>query len=282
MKIDKVKSFAKVNLALYVVGKLKSNFHRIESLITFIDLYDEIYIKKLNKKFHNIKFIGKFSKDIKKNNTISNLFKYLEKKKYLKGKKYSILVKKNIPQKSGMGGGSMNASHILRYFLKKKIIKINNKNLYKISNFVGSDVILGLDNRNLVLKSNGELKKTNKKLGLHLLIVKPKVGCSTKDIYKKVKKYSKSKLKKKIDANFKLSNLINGENDLERIVMQKYPFLLKLKLFLKSLPNLKFVRMTGSGSSFIAYFVSKNDTINARNIFRKKYKNYWSVVSKTI
>ena len=66
MKYYKIKSFAKVNLSLNVLGKLKSNFHRIESLITFIDLYDEIYIKKSNNKSHNIKFFGKFSKGIKK------------------------------------------------------------------------------------------------------------------------------------------------------------------------------------------------------------------------
>ncbi len=171
---------------------------------------------------------------------------------------------------------------LLKYFLKKKIIKINNKNIVKTSNLIGSDVILGLDNRNSILRSNGNVQKTNNKLKFYLLIVKPKFGCSTKYIYKQVKKYSKTKIKKNINANFKLANLINGENDLEKIVIKKYPFLLKLKLFLESLPKLKFVRMTGSGSSFIAYFVSKNDTINASKIFKKKYKNYWSVISKTI
>tara|TARA_B100000700_G_C14989112_1_gene830357 strand:+ start:930 stop:1778 length:849 start_codon:yes stop_codon:yes gene_type:complete len=282
MKYYKIKSFAKVNLTLNVLSRLKSNFHRIESLITFIDLHDEIYIKKSNKSFHNIKFIGKYSKGIKRQNTISKLLNYLDKKNILKGKKYSLLIRKNIPQKSGMGGGSMNASSLLKYFLKKKIIKINNKNIVKTSNLIGSDVILGLDNRNSILRSNGNVQKTNNKLKFYLLIVKPKFGCSTNHIYKQVKEYSKTKIKKNINANFKLANLINGENDLEKIVIKKYPFLLKLKLFLESLPKLKFVRMTGSGSSFIAYFVSKNDTINASKIFKKKYKNYWSVISKTI
>ena len=282
MKYDKIKSFAKVNLSLNVLGKLNSNFHRIESLIAFLDLHDEIYIKKSDTKSHNIKFIGKFSKGIKKNNTISKLFKFLDKTNTLKGKKYSILVKKNIPQKSGMGGGSMNASCILKYLLKKKIIKMNNKNIIKISNFVGSDVILGLYSKNLILKSNGQVKKASNKLRLYLVVVKPRFGCSTKHIYKKVKKYSKTKLKKKINTNFKLYNLINSENDLEKIVIKKYPFLLKLKSFLQALPHSKFVRMTGSGSSFVAYFVSKSDTINAIKIFRKKYKNYWSVISKTV
>ena len=282
MKYYKIKSFAKVNLTLNVLSRLKSNFHRIESLITFIDLHDEIYIKKSNKSFHNIKFIGKYSKGIRRKNTVSKLLNYLDKKNILKGKKYSLLIRKNIPQKSGMGGGSMNASSLLKYFLKKKIIKINNKNIVKTSNLIGSDVILGLDNRNSILRSNGNVQKTNNKLKFYLLIAKPKFGCSTNHIYKQVKEYSKTKIKKNINANFKLANLINGENDLEKIVIKKYPFLLKLKLFLESLPKLKFVRMTGSGSSFIAYFVSKNDTINASKIFKKKYKNYWSVISKTI
>ena len=86
MKYYKIKSFAKVNLTLNVLGRLKSNFHKIESLITFIDLYDEIYIKKSNKRFHNIKFIGEFSRGIKKKNTISKLLNYLDKENILKKK----------------------------------------------------------------------------------------------------------------------------------------------------------------------------------------------------
>ena len=76
MNESKIKSHAKINLSLYVLGKLKSKLHKIESLITFIDLHDEITIKKSNRKFHSIKFNGKFSKGIPKNNTISNLLKF--------------------------------------------------------------------------------------------------------------------------------------------------------------------------------------------------------------
>ena len=146
MNNNKIKSYAKVNLSLYVIGKSKSKLHRIESLISFINLHDEIVINKSNKKFHSIKFYGKFSKGIPKNNTLSKLFKYLDNKKLLGDKKYSLIVKKNIPQKSGMGGGSMNAAAVIKYLLKKKIIILKKKDLEKISDFVGSDVKLGLDN----------------------------------------------------------------------------------------------------------------------------------------
>ena len=47
MKINELKSFAKINLALHVTGKL-TNLHKIESIIKFIDLHDTIYINKIN------------------------------------------------------------------------------------------------------------------------------------------------------------------------------------------------------------------------------------------
>mgnify|MGYP004001382015 FL=1 len=79
MKTNEVKSFAKINLALHVTGKLTS-LHKIESVVKFIKLHDTISIKKINSNKHKISFNGNFSKNIKKNNTINNLFEILEKK----------------------------------------------------------------------------------------------------------------------------------------------------------------------------------------------------------
>ena len=281
MNFFKIKSYAKINLSLNVLGKLKSKLHKIESFISFIDLHDIIYIKKINKKLHSIKFYGKFSKNISKKNTVTKLLKFLDDKNLLKGEKYFFKIKKNIPQKSGMGGGSMNAAFILRYFLKKKFFKLNYKQIINISNYIGSDVITGFGNKNKILKSNGRLENVNVNLRLHLLIAKPLFGCSTKLIYSYVDKYSKPSLSIK-RTNFELNNLINFKNDLEKIAIKKYPILYKLKKSLENLPKVQFVRMTGSGSVFVAYFVSKNDVLEASKIFRKKYKNYWSIISKTI
>ena len=78
MNFNFIKSYAKINLSLNVVGKTKFNLHKIESLVTFLYLYDEIHIKKINAKKHKIIFYGNFSKKISKNNTISNLLKILD------------------------------------------------------------------------------------------------------------------------------------------------------------------------------------------------------------
>ena len=49
-----VKSFAKINLALNVTGKLKL-LHKIESIVSFISLCDLILIKKIKRLFMQFK-----------------------------------------------------------------------------------------------------------------------------------------------------------------------------------------------------------------------------------
>ena len=128
MQFYKIKSYAKLNLALNVISK-RSFLHEIESVIVFIDLHDEIFIRDSKSREHKVLFTGKFSKNISKNNTISKLLKILEEKKFLKNKKFHIKIVKKIPNKARLGGGSMNAASILKYFIKKKIIKTNKKKL---------------------------------------------------------------------------------------------------------------------------------------------------------
>ena len=93
MNFNFIKSYAKINLSLGVVGKTKFGFHKIESLVTFLNLYDEIHIKKINAKKHKIIFYGKFSKKISKNNTISNLLKILDQQMLLKSQKFFIKIR---------------------------------------------------------------------------------------------------------------------------------------------------------------------------------------------
>ena len=61
MSYFKIKSFAKINLALNIISK-SLLLHKIESIVSFIDLHDSILIKKINHKNHKIKFNGYFQK----------------------------------------------------------------------------------------------------------------------------------------------------------------------------------------------------------------------------
>ena len=280
MNFHKIKSFAKVNLTLKILNKYSNGYHKIESLIYKINLADEILIKEIQSSKNRISFSGKFSSNISNTNTISKLLKILNDQNYIKNRKFHIKVKKNIPQSSGMGGGSMNAASILNYLFKKRIIKTTKNNLIKIANKVGSDVILGLYESPMILQGQN-ISKINKKLNFHLLIIKPNFGCSTKMIYAKHKGFSKSLFNKsnKIDRQdlLKVSN-----NDLEIAAFNKYPILRKIKSYLQNLDNIYFANMTGSGSTIIGYFLTKNAAIKAQKKLKNKYKNYWCIYSKTI
>ncbi len=281
MTRDKIKSYAKINIALNITGKTL-NLHKIETIVIFVSLHDEIYIEKIKSIKHKIFFTGKFSKNIRKENTVSNLIKILEKKKLLRGHKFKIHIKKNIPNKAGLGGGSMNASSILNYFIKKKIIKTSKKEITKIAKLIGSDVILGLNPINSILSKNNKIKHFSNCKKFYVLIAKPDFGCSTKEIYLKVKKFDKPKFNKPIKKMFDIEYLKKMKNSLEPIVLSKYSKLRKIKLFLENLSKPFFVRMTGSGSALVAYFQSKERCESAKKRFNKKYKNYWCIASKTI
>ena len=181
-----------------------------------------------------------------------------------------------------MGGGSMNAASVLNYLIKKNFFYISTKKIKELAYKVGSDVFLGLEKKNSILLKSGKIIRLKNKVNFHVLIVMPKFGCSTKNIFSRVQKFSKPLYFNGNKSFFRTNNLVQSNNDLESIVFKKYPKIKNLKYFLSSLPNAVFARMTGTGSAMVAYFKSKNDVKNAEKIFKSKYKSYWYIISKTI
>jgi len=282
MKFDKIKSHAKINISLNILGKSKSKLHKIESLVTFINLADNIFIKKIKSENHKIRFEGRFSKKIQKNNTITNLLKILDKKKRLKNQRNQIIVKKNIPQKSGLGGGSMNAASIIKYLSLKQKLNFQKKEIINLTSKIGSDVILGLYQKNFIIYKNNKLNIIKKNIKLYTLLVKPNFGCSTKKIYKNVSSFSKTNLKNLKASNLNIKFISRLKNDLEKPAFGKYKKLSSIKNSMEKIDDVLFVRMTGSGSTIIGYFNSKKAALNGRKIIKKNYKNYWCNLSKTI
>ena len=281
MNYSRVKSYAKINLALNITGKT-SELHKIESIVGFVTLHDVILIKKIQSKKHIISFKGKFSKNISKKNTISKLLEFLEKEKLLTSHKFKIKVNKYIPSKSGLGGGSMNAANILKFLIKKNFINPSKAQLSLICKSIGSDVALGLNSTFTILKSNNQIKEFKNCKKLYALIVKPSFGCSTKDIYSSVKKFTKPRFNKPSKKMFSFDNLKKLNNSLEAISLSKFPKLKNIKNFLEKSSNKSFVRMTGSGSAIVAYFKSKKLCDDVKKKFSRKYKNCWCKVAKTI
>ena len=124
----------------------------------------------------------------------------------------------------------MNAANILNYLIKKKIIKTNKKEIFQISKLIGSDVILGLNSTNTILNTNNKIKYYNNCKKFYTLIVKPNFGCSTREIYSKVKKFNKPKFNNPNKKMFNFDYLKKLNNSLEPIVFSKHNKLREIKL----------------------------------------------------
>jgi len=287
MKNFKIKSFCKINLYLRVIKKLDDGYHNIISLITFCDLHDVITISKIKNLGDKISFSGKFKKGIdKKSNTVKKILNLLRKTKLLKNQTFKINIEKNIPQGSGLGGGSSNAANLLNYFNLKMRLKLSKHKIKKLAAKIGSDVPINLEKRNTLLTGKGNrILRLNQKFRLNLLIVYPNLICSTKKIYEKNRNISKIKPQSffYIKNNKKLINFLKKEhNDLEKTVVQIYPKVRKIIYYIKSQKGCYFSRVTGSGSACIGIFSNMKNAIYAQKLVKLKYPKYWSAVSKTI
>tara|TARA_B100001175_G_scaffold208313_1_gene176829 strand:- start:565 stop:1410 length:846 start_codon:yes stop_codon:yes gene_type:complete len=281
MKVHRLKSNAKININLNIIGKsVSKKIHFIESLVVFIGLSDLINIQETNYKSHEVIFKGRFYKGITKKNTVIKLLNILDKKKILGKKKYKIVIKKNIPQKSGMGGGSMNAATILCFFIKKGLLNLKQAKI--CAKKISSDVILGLTNKSKILHSNGNVKEIKRKIKYNVLLVKPFYGCSTKEIFAMNKIFSKKQYFLNKKANINDRTIVQSKNDLEISAFKKYSKLKILKNKLLENQKAEFVRMTGSGSTLVMYFKSKVSAKKALKMYKRKLNKCWCILSKII
>ena len=276
-----LKSYAKVNLSLLVSKKLKNGLHNIQSSYCLIDLSDEISIKTNNKLKDKISFKGPHANNLSRsNNSIQKVLHEMRKNKLISNF-YNISVYKKIPVFGGLGGGSSNAATILKFLVKKKIKK---EIINKFVNIVGSDLRLFFHKQGF-LKNIKTVKKFNKKFKLDFLLIYPKIKCSTKEIYSKVKKYSKKELFIKKNHRSKttfIHDLVNSKNDLQLVVEKKHPIIKKLLKSIRNTEGCHFARMSGSGSTCYGLFLNKSCSLAALKKLRRKYPKFWFSIAKSI
>ena len=285
-----LKAYGKINLYLKVIKKLKNKYHQIETLFCYFDIYDQILVSS-SKTSNQITFIGKFSKGISNtNNTILKLLNILKKYPKFNRHKFKIKIIKNLPQGSGLGGGSADASVLLNFFNKNLKLDLNRKAISLICNKIGSDVKPSLNtNFKMLYGSSNKIIELNKRPKLNLLLIYPNCLNSTKSIYLSNKIYSKrtnseiSILKKNIlNLSFLFKFLNYKGNDLEQTAFKKNKIILKVLTSLKKLKGCKLARMTGTGSACFAIFENKSQLAEAIVVLKKHYKSYWIRKAKII
>ena len=104
-----LKSYAKINICLNVVGKKEDGYHELDMIILPLELHDSILFKKAPGASDNFVTIDDFSLGLFKYNSATAAIEKMQ-ERYKFDDKFRITIHKVIPMQSGLGGGSSNAA----------------------------------------------------------------------------------------------------------------------------------------------------------------------------
>jgi len=245
------KSYAKVNIFLKIAGK-RDNYHEIVSRFVRVhNLYDIVRFEKGC--FEEFTLEGDFGCEREKN-TIYKAYQELYKIFKNLGeifKNYKVIVEKNIPEFSGLGGGSSNCAVFMLMVNELGNLGLSKDELATIGAKIGADVpffIYEYDSANVT--GIGEVVEKFDEDVLDIETFTPKIECKTgaifikfrEEFYKEISKEEVTKLLKMKSVDILKTLSIEEANDLYAPAYSVYPEL-------KTYENGKNF-FSGSGSSF--------------------------------
>lgn len=183
MNSIELKSRAKINLSIDVLGKRDDGYHLVEMIMQTIDLYDVIRIKQLDT---NDVVIKSNSSHIPLDND-NIVYKAIEllRQRFNINKGIEVFIEKNIPVAAGMAGGSSNAAAVLVGLNKLWKLNLTEQDLQELGLKLGADVPYCISGKTALAEGIGEKLSYIKGLpkNISILICKPNLFVSTKDVY---------------------------------------------------------------------------------------------------
>lgn len=271
------KARAKINLNLEILEKREDGYHNIESVFQKINLYDEIYIRKNQTNTFELETNFKVL-----NNNENIVYKaYISlKEKCPNITGVSVKINKKIPMQAGLAGGSTDCASFILGMNKLFDLNLSKNEIEDISKKLGADVVPCLYNRAIMSEGIGDkVTQINTNFKYYILVIKPEVSCSTKEMYEKLDLqnkfmyYNKSKSIIKALENNNLEVLCdNLYNAFEEVVEPK-EIIKNLKFELINSGAINSL-MTGSGSAVYGIFKNKQEAKKAYKILKEKYQVY--------
>ena len=273
-----VKSFAKINLGIEVLGKRKDNYHNIRTLFQSIDFYDvlEFYLISDDK----IDLSG--PDDTISWGTDNLIFQAAFSLKQKLGLSNGIKIKANkkIPPGKGLGGGSSNAAMTLLALNKIWELHCTPEELTELAKRLGADVPYFLTGGLCLGTGKGDEIKSLEDLPVfYCVLALPDVSIPTSSIYANLPETLTSEEKdSKITRFFDNRNCSGLINSLEEAVFSLYPQIEIIKgLFIANKAELSLV--SGSGSAVFGLFKTRK---NAQKAFEEINSRYSGIITKTL
>lgn len=273
----KLLSLAKLNLYLEILGKESDGYHSIESIMQTISLSDTIILEPSNTPGISISTNQSNLPTDERNLAYKAAKLFIEKVGWV-SKGVKIILEKNIPLASGMGGGSSNAATVLIAMALIYRIDLLNSILVDIASSIGCDVPFFLYGGTAVAKGKGtEITLLPPIEGIPVLVVVPDVEVSTHWAYKniiiplypyRIPSILLNLLKKdKIDIKELNRFLFNRFSNL----VFRLPKVSEVKHILESL-GVENVALSGSGPTLFSLQEDKEKCEFLAKILREKFR----------
>ena len=272
MKSLTLNSYAKINIGLKIIDQRNDNYHNIETVFQELQFHDIITLTKTNEGCQ----LSSNNIDLPTDSSNTCFQAYLRlKKEFPDIKGVNIYVKKNIPMRAGLGGGSSNAASTIIGINNLYDIALKKSQLINISENIGADVPFFIEGG--VQRGQGvgdKLTPLNIKLPYTILLVFPKSAVDTRWAYSQIRNKLEIPIKAVNFADLLEKDIIPFqlfENDFEEIVFSTYPEIRLIKSKLLNY-NARFASLSGSGSTVFGFFNDEADAISAELLFSKSCK----------
>lgn len=277
---------AKINLALHVVGRRADGYHLLDSLAVFTRFGDRIEVAPAET--DQLTVTGRYASATPADGANLALKARDALRAHLgagEAQPASILLEKNLPVASGVGGGSSDAAAVLRGLVDLWEAKIGEADLARIGASLGADLPMCLAGRPLIARGIGdELTMLPDFPALGLVLVNPGVAVSTAEAFAALANRENAPLPPlpaRIDFHTLRGWLEATRNDLEEPARKLRP---EIGAALAALDHADagFSRMSGSGATCFGLFETGNVAKRAAVAIRARHPEWFVAATRSL
>jgi 4-diphosphocytidyl-2-C-methyl-D-erythritol kinase len=284
---DPVREFApaKLNLFLHVLGRRADGFHDLQSLVAFADAGDELAFAPADGL--SLAVGGRFAAGLEgeSDNLVLRAARALAVDAGVDALAQIVLTK-NLPVASGIGGGSADAAAALRGLRRLWNLAVPDTNLKRIATSLGSDIPVCVASGTAFMKGRGETLTALPPLpALALVLVNPGVSVATRDVFAGwARAGGKGRPAiaappKFADSAALIAYLESTGNDLEAPARVVAPVIGEVLDALVE-TGAAFVRMSGSGATCFGLYERDADAVRAAAALSASHRDWWAVPSR--
>lgn len=180
-------AYAKINLCLDVVGRLENGYHQVRMIMQTVGIHDTLTFARTTGEIKITSDAGEIP--LGEDNLIYKAASLMREKFQIAGG-VSVHLEKRIPVAAGMAGGSADAACTMKAMNLLYDLGLSEEELCALGVKIGADVPYCIMGGTALSEGIGEvLTKLPPMPECVLLVAKPELGVSTKEVYERIDRH---------------------------------------------------------------------------------------------